>query len=190
MKTLSEYLRDVATDIEYRCYGDLMTRAADRIDALEYILLLASPHKDEAAGAIAGEKPEETRPFVWCVVAEPEGPEAEMRLGLKHLAIGARLYCFPWGFGDGRYKLRVLGRCSGGTNLIELFVEQKLLTNWRVQKVFHPFVVNAMKQHWSAWDDSHEGLKRAIKMVATMKRVESSGSERRETRAKEQDIRS
>jgi hypothetical protein len=39
------------------------------------------------------------QPLVWCVVANvirephPEGPNRELRFGLKHFAPGAKLYC-------------------------------------------------------------------------------------------------
>jgi hypothetical protein len=56
------------------------------------------------------------QPCVWCVVANvtrglhPEGPDQELRLGIKRFAPGAKLYCFPISWGDGGKTLMVYGR--------------------------------------------------------------------------------
>ena len=108
--------------------------------------------------------------FVWCPVANvsrepiPSLPAGEFKLGLKHLAPGARVYCFPVRWGDGGERLQVLGRHrGGGPRLIHRIVASKWLTNWRVRKVFQPHVVAAMRGYWA---DSDEGREMATRMVA------------------------
>ncbi len=109
-------------------------------------------------------------PFVLCLVANvareprPEGPCGEFRLGLKHFAPGAKLYCFPQQWGDGGEKLRVLGRHrNGGLKLIDIVISTRWLTNWRAQKVFHPHVVRVVQ---TFWDDSEASREKALSLVA------------------------
>jgi hypothetical protein len=108
------------------------------------------------------------QPFVWCLVAnvtrEPQadGPEGELRIGLKHFSPGAKLYCFPQTWGDGGARIRVLGRHRSGAKLIDMVVANRFLTNWRVQKAYNLHVVNAMRGHW---DDSDKGRAKAQAML-------------------------
>jgi hypothetical protein len=106
---------------------------------------------------------QEPEPFIWCVVANvtrephPEGPGGELRLGTKHFAPGAKLYCFPSEWSDGGERLRVLGRHRrGGPKLFEIVISTKFLTDWRVQRVYHPYVVHAMSRDRRAWDDTEK----------------------------------
>jgi hypothetical protein len=105
------------------------------------------------------------QPFIWCVVANvtrkphPEGADAELQLGLKRFAPGAKLYCFPQLWGDGGERVRVLGRHRNGAKLIDIVIASRLLTNWRVQSVFNPYVVESMSGHW---DDSDDGRAKAL----------------------------
>lgn len=116
-----------------------------------------------------GMVPEQNAKSVWCPVANvtpephPEGPEGEMRLGTKHFAPGAKLYCFPKEWGDDGEKLRVLGRHrGGGPKLVEIVVATKWLTNWRVQQVFQPHVVRAMEGRWDATERSRRDAERMV----------------------------
>lgn len=113
--------------------------------------------------------------FVWCPVANvirephPEGPAGQMRFGLKNFAPGAKIYCFPKAWGDGGEKLRVLGRHrNGGSKLIDIVIATRWLTDWRVQKVFHPYVVHAMR---GEWDDSDGSRERALVMASLYEAV-------------------
>jgi hypothetical protein len=111
----------------------------------------------------------EQQPFVWCLVAnvtrDPhvDGSDVELRLGLKHFAPGAKLYCFPQRWGDGGQRVRVLGRHRNGARLIDIVIANRFLTNWRVQKVFNPHVVESMRGYWN---DLDEGQAKALGMLA------------------------
>jgi hypothetical protein len=100
------------------------------------------------------------QPFVWCVVANvtrelhPEGPDQELRLGMKRFAPGAKLYCFPISWGDGGKRLMVYGRHWGGTRLITAIVATKWLTDWRVKRVFNPALIERMKRRWGDSDEA------------------------------------
>ena len=108
-----------------------------------------------------------------------------MRLGLKHFAPGAKLYVFPSQWGDGGAKLRVLGRHrGGGSKLFEIVIASKWLTNWRVQKVFHPYVVHAMRGHW---DDSESGWERATRTAVAYSETSHPRDSGRTTQEENQD---
>lgn len=99
--------------------------------------------------------------WIWCLVAnvtrEPHLECGEMRLGTKHFAPGAKLYCFPYHWSDGGERLNVLGRHRrGGPWLIDTVIATKLMTNWRVRRVFQPFVIQAMAGHWDGTDESRQ----------------------------------
>ncbi|MCC7206446.1 MAG: ankyrin repeat domain-containing protein [Anaerolineae bacterium] len=89
---------------------------------------------------------------VWCVVAnvaaeQRVGVHAEPSLGTKHFSPNTKVYCFPPQWGDGYEKIKVLGRHRGSHRLVTMVIHEKRLVNWRVQRVFHPFVV----QHMGGW---------------------------------------
>jgi hypothetical protein len=114
--------------------------------------------------------------WIWCLVANvtrephPEGLEDELRLGLKRFAPGAKLYCFRSEWSDGGERLRVLGRHrSGGSKLIKAVISTRWLTNWRPQKVFHPYVIHSMKRHLYGWDNSERSREIAVEMAEWFK---------------------
>jgi hypothetical protein len=111
-------------------------------------------------------------PSVWCLVANvtrephPEGVDGELWSGTKHFAPGAKLYCYPYRWGDGGRRLRVLGRHRGGSKLVETVISSKWLTEWRVSRVFHPHVVRLMD---GAWDDSEKSRMAAEEMATALR---------------------
>jgi hypothetical protein len=88
-----------------------------------------------------------------------------MRLGTKHFAPGAKLYCFPQRWGDGGERIWDLGRHRcGGPKLIRIIVDTKWLTDWRVQRVFQPHVLREMRD---SWDDSEQSKEIAEGFVSS-----------------------
>jgi hypothetical protein len=86
-----------------------------------------------------------------------------IRISGFHIDYLGHAHCFPKMWGDGGEKLRVLRRYrNGGSKLFEIVIAAKWLTNWRVQKVFHPFVVHAMRGYW---DDSNASREKATQVV-------------------------
>jgi hypothetical protein len=111
---------------------------------------------------------------IWCVVANvvaehPVGENKEIRRGTKHFSTGTKVYCYPPLWGDGYEKIKVIGRHRHSRQLVEMVTRSKWLTNWRVKRVYLPFVVEQMKGYW---DSSAESERVARSIVAGMtKRV-------------------
>jgi len=89
---------------------------------------------------------------IWCVVAnvapvQVHGEAHELQAGTKHFSPNTKVYCFPPQWGDGYEKIKIVGRHRGSSHLVTMVIHEKRLTNWRVQRVFQPYVV----QHVPAW---------------------------------------
>ncbi len=86
---------------------------------------------------------ESSEEFHWCVTANVRektynGPEYEIRSGTKHFAPGAKLYCyFPW---DPQY-IRGIGKHRNSKRLIDIVIDPKHLTNWRVKRVYNKKII-------------------------------------------------
>ncbi len=90
----------------------------------------------------------------WCLVANivderPYGPEGkETRRGTKHFAAGAKIYCFPFQWGDGYERIRVIGRHRGSRRFVTMIIKSDWLTNWRAQRVYSPAVIKQLDNAW------------------------------------------
>jgi hypothetical protein len=108
---------------------------------------------------------------VWCPVANmvrerPYGPGGrEIRRGSKHFAPGAKLYCYPALWGDGYEQIQVIGRHRGTHRYVKMIVNEKWLTNWRVQLAYSPHVIREL---WPAWDGTKRSRERAQEIVDFM----------------------
>lgn len=103
--------------------------------------------------------------FIWCLVGniidEHEfGEEKEIRRGTKHFPPNAKVYCFPPLWGDGYEKIQVIGRPRKKRKMIMIVLSSKLVSNWRMMKVYHPYVKFRMltKNGWDGTDDSKQRI--------------------------------
>ncbi len=108
---------------------------------------------------------------VWCPVANivrerASGPGGrEIRRGSKHFAPGAKLYCYPALWGDGYEQIQVIGRHRATHRYVKMIVNEKWLTNWRVQLAYSPHVIREL---WPAWDGTERSRERAQEIVDFM----------------------
>jgi hypothetical protein len=108
---------------------------------------------------------------VWCPVANmvrerPYGLDGrETRRGSKHFAPGAKLYCFPALWGDGYKQIQVIGRHRATHRYVKMIVNEKWLTNWRVQLAYSPHVIREL---WPTWDGTQHSHERAQGIVDFM----------------------
>ncbi|MBW5449442.1 hypothetical protein GE107_25865 [Cohnella sp. CFH 77786] len=103
-------------------------------------------------------------PFVWCLVGNiieeryfGEGKE-QIKQGTKKFRPHAKVYCFPAQWGDGYEEIKVIGRTRRRKNYSTVITSSKYITNWRLQKVFDPFVVKMMKEN-HGWDETVESIR-------------------------------
>jgi len=108
---------------------------------------------------------------VWCPVANmvrerPYGPGGrELRRGSKHFAPGAKLYCFPALWGDGYEQIQVIGRHRATHRYVKMIINEKWLTNWRVQLAYSPHVIREL---WPAWDGTERSHEKAQNLADSM----------------------
>ncbi len=112
-------------------------------------------------------EPRESPNSIWCVVANvvdehPHGENKELKRGTKHFSPGSKVYCYPPLWGDGYEKIKVIGHHRHSRQLVEMVTRSKWLTNWRVKKVYSPFVVERMKEHWDNTDESEQTAKSIV----------------------------
>lgn len=97
---------------------------------------------------------------IWCLVGNIidehyYGEDKEIRRGTKHFSPGTKVYCFPAQWGDGFEKIMVIGRPRKSKRFITVILNSKLITNWRIQRVYTPFVKKKMLEN-RGWDDSDQ----------------------------------
>ena len=119
---------------------------------------------------------EETSDFIWCLIGnaveEREyGEEKELKSGTKHFRPGAKLYCFPPLWGDGYEKIKVIGLPRKSKKKITVVIKSDLVTNWRKQKVYDQYIIDAMIEN-GGWDFSAGSHKRLDILLHSIKKNE------------------
>jgi hypothetical protein len=107
--------------------------------------------------------------FIWCLIGNivdehPYGIEKEIKHGTKHFSPNTKVYCFPTLWGDGYEDIKVIGRRRKTNKNICIIIPAKLITNWRLQKVYSPFVLNLMRSH-HGWTSSDKDKETILKML-------------------------
>lgn len=85
------------------------------------------------------------------------------------------MYFLPGQWGDGYENIKVIGRHRGSNRYACLVMPSKLITDWRLQKVYRPYVLNVVKSKfgWTAKEEDKEKIlamlewlpERTIKMI-------------------------
>jgi hypothetical protein len=100
----------------------------------------------------------EQKRFIWCLVGNIiekhyYGEEKQIRTGTKQFSPNTKVYCFPALWGDGYEDIKVIGRPRSSNKYITVIMKSKYIKNWRLQKVYQPYVINKMDEE-NGWDDS------------------------------------
>ena len=103
-------------------------------------------------------KSEKESEFIWCLVGNivdehPYGESREIVKGTKQFSPGTKVYCFPPQWGDGYEQIEVIGQRRVSHKLIKIVMASKCITNWRIQKIYKPAIIELMKSHYG-WMDS------------------------------------
>lgn len=100
-----------------------------------------------------------THRWRWCLVgniaeSHEYGEDHEIKIGTKQFMPGAKIYLAPAQWGDGYEKVVVIGKPRCKRSLIEIVMRRKYITDYRLQKVFHPAVLERMEKSEYLWWDS------------------------------------
>ncbi|MDW7691728.1 hypothetical protein R9C00_16715 [Flammeovirgaceae bacterium SG7u.111] len=123
-------------------------------------------------GIIKKKKDLEDVEFIWCVIGNivnklEYGLKKEIIRGSKHFSPGTRVHCFPPLWGDGYEKIKVIGRHRKSKRFITIIMKSDLIENWRVTKIYHPFIIRQMFQE-NGWDDTEKSKMDSSKLVISI----------------------
>ena len=115
--------------------------------------------------------------YLWCIVGNIVdqhyfGEQKEIKSGTKHFPPGAKVYCIPEYGGMGHEKIRVIGKPRKSKTLINVVIPTKLITNFRLQKVYSPSLFDKIsEQSIYRVSDSHRlsyiELQQIMNVIAT-----------------------
>lgn len=110
--------------------------------------------------------------FIWCLVGNVVekhlcGESREIKIGTKHFSPNTKVYCFPPLWGDGYEDIKVIGHPRHRKSLITIVMKSKYINNWRIQKVYNPFVIKKMIEH-EGWDNTDESRKRVTTLLNSL----------------------
>ncbi len=119
---------------------------------------------------------ENDKKWVWCLVGNivenhEYGETKEKMIGTKHFRPGAKVYMAPANWGDGYENIIVIGRPRHNKNYIEIIMRSKYTENYRIQKVYQPFVLKMMRDSdhlW--WDESEDSYQRINILIDSLEK--------------------
>ena len=123
----------------------------------------------ELEAILDNHKPIEETTFIWCLIGNVinenySGVEKEIKHGTKHFSPNTKVYCFPISWGDGYEDIKVIGRHRKTSKNINIIIPSKLITNWRIQKVYHPFILKSMRLN-RGWNNSEKDKNTILEML-------------------------
>lgn len=114
------------------------------------------------------------RPWRWCLVGNivknhEYGETKEVLIGTKHFQPGAKVYMAPPNWGDGYENIVVIGCPRRSKRYIEVITHSEYIENYRLTKVFEPFILNMMdSSDYRWWDDSDADKDNIIHMIDSL----------------------
>lgn len=90
--------------------------------------------------------------FLWCIVGNIvethySKETNELKKGSKHFRPGAKVYCIPEFPGCAHDSIRVIGKPRKQKAMINIIISTKLITNFRLQKVYSPTLFDKISEH-------------------------------------------
>jgi hypothetical protein len=84
------------------------------------------------------------------------GEQREIKNGIKHFRAGTKVYCvFMYG-GMGHEEVRVMGKHRKSFRMIDIVIRTHYIKNFRVRKVYDPYVIDFLKKYPTSFDASYE----------------------------------
>ncbi|CAL2075584.1 conserved protein of unknown function [Tenacibaculum sp. 190524A02b] len=114
----------------------------------------------------------DNREFEWCIVGNIVdehhwGENKEIKRGNKQFRPGAKVYCMPEFGGMAYESIRVLGKPRRQNRLINIIIRTRAIKNFRIQKVYNPYIQNQIGSHFFYWNNrrSENELKNLKEMI-------------------------
>ena len=121
----------------------------------------------------------------WClvgnIVAEHEyGESRELRYGNKQFRPGAKVFVNLVYGGMGHENILVIGTPRHSYRYIEIVIARKNVTNFRLQRIFKPAVLERMKRsEWDWWGNTDSARDRLIKVLEWLNPEEAEQARRK-----------
>ncbi|MBB1287420.1 hypothetical protein HRH25_23805 [Flavisolibacter sp. BT320] len=107
--------------------------------------------------------------FVWSIVGNVVdqhyyGENKELKRGTKHFSPNTKVYCFPPMWGDAYENIKVIGRHRKSKRFIILIMPSAFITNWRLEKVYSPYIVREMysQKGWTDMDEDRDTIQEML----------------------------
>ena len=113
--------------------------------------------------------------WVWCLVgniveSHEYGEDKVLLTGTKQFRPGAKVYMAPSNWGDGYENIVVIGCPRHSRHYIEIITRSVYVENYRIQKVYTPFLLKMMENsEFLWWDDSEYSYQRINVLVDSLK---------------------
>lgn len=111
-------------------------------------------------------------PYIWCLVGNViekryYGENKEIHRGTRKFSSNTKVYCFPTQWKDGYDQIKVIGRPRFSQKYILSIMSSKHIANWRIQKVYTPYIIKKMFENhgWIATDESRDKIVSMLKWL-------------------------
>ena len=117
--------------------------------------------------------------WVWCLVGNiiethEFGESKDILTGTKHFRPGAKVYMAPANWGDGYENIVVIGCPRHSKQYIEVIMRSAYTENYRIQKVYQPFILKMMeKSEHLWWDESEDSCQRINILIDSLNKRKS-----------------
>ena len=112
--------------------------------------------------------------WVWCLVGNiiethEYGERKELLHGTKQFRSGAKVYLAPSNWSDGYENIVVIGIPRHSRHFIEIITRSDYVENFRLQKVYNPFLLKMMRDsEYLWWDDSEDSCHRIKSLIEAL----------------------
>ena len=123
---------------------------------------------------------QEEQAWRWCLVgsiinSHPYGESKEILNGTKQFQPGAKVFIAPANWGDGYENVIVIGCPRHRKQYIEVIMRADYIENFRIKKVYAPFILRMMENSkYSWWNNTDYDKQRIQELIESFSEYRSS----------------